>query len=1013
MEIGLTAKVKPEIDERESERQASKLKTKMEEAVSDLPATMDLDSVLDKTSQMKEDVEEMTSSLENVASVPMPDGGVVAAGGGAQAGPQMPDQGMGGFGGQDDQDAGPGGLQGKMAEMAQQQDGMLGRVGEMAGGIQEQNGLLGRIGKGLLAGAAAIAITGLALGYMRDTVEALSSTSPLLGQVVDMIGLAMSLFLRPIATTLGQFLLPLATGMLQLASEFNTVFQEQGIADALAFLSMEILAGLANMVLSVDVIGGLIDMGQFAVLGGDGDFGFADAIRLALIAAVGKMAIGKILSKGILSMLPRITAARVINWLVFPKLGTLIANRLGSTLMKASITEILEAGFRQLLQRAFGPVVAQASFKTLWQAAFRTLMSKIPSFGITAFLKRLVPSFGGGAAKAFLTRLIPKIGVSSLLKRLGLSAAIKLLTGRLAYFIPVVGQAIAIIDLLTMLITALIPGMEMFSPINWLLVQTWNLLKWIVGGLADLGGWIVGGIMDGFEWLANFNWGSLIPNISADGMMSFGGDILDAILGVLEGIWEWFLSSIQPVLDFLQPVFMLLAIFAALGMQFYEMMMKGWKKLKKWLGGMWESLKNLSFEDITSALGDMGGAAVEGAIDLANWVGGGIGDLADWVGDGLGSLADWVTGGLGRLTDWISGGANQLWTWMSSGTARLWSWLSQGTAQLWNWISRGSAQLWTWLSQGTAQLWTWLTRGTAQLWSWISSGTARLWNWVSSGTASLWTWLTEGASNLGQDLWDWLTAGATALGSTLWGWITAGFTAGANLFSWLTSGVSGVGQMLWDWMTEGAVNIGSWFSENVPSVSDITSSVADAVPSPNDITDAVADLIPDAPDPDINPVSDGNQDVGDYVPDVDPTGFQPGGVSLDPRDHLASGGIVTGPTTALIGEGSESEAVMPLSKLEQFISPPESAGRSGTTSATIDVNIDQGEDTSATDIADAISSAIGSQLESIEASIDELARTIKREGMVGDITITADGKIIAEVNEDGKDKYKRTREVNK
>lgn len=34
---------------------------------------------------------------------------------------------------------------------------------------------------------------------------------------------------------------------------------------------------------------------------------------------------------------------------------------------------------------------------------------------------------------------------------------------------------------------------------------------------------------------------------------------------------------------------------------------------------------------------------------------------------------------------------------------------------------------------------------------------------------------------------------------------------------------------------------------------------------------------------------------------------------------LAEGGIVTGPTLALIGEGSEAEAVIPLSKLEQFI----------------------------------------------------------------------------------------------
>jgi hypothetical protein len=35
--------------------------------------------------------------------------------------------------------------------------------------------------------------------------------------------------------------------------------------------------------------------------------------------------------------------------------------------------------------------------------------------------------------------------------------------------------------------------------------------------------------------------------------------------------------------------------------------------------------------------------------------------------------------------------------------------------------------------------------------------------------------------------------------------------------------------------------------------------------------------------------------------------------------HLAEGGITNGPTRALIGEGGEREAVMPLSKLQSFV----------------------------------------------------------------------------------------------
>jgi hypothetical protein len=41
---------------------------------------------------------------------------------------------------------------------------------------------------------------------------------------------------------------------------------------------------------------------------------------------------------------------------------------------------------------------------------------------------------------------------------------------------------------------------------------------------------------------------------------------------------------------------------------------------------------------------------------------------------------------------------------------------------------------------------------------------------------------------------------------------------------------------------------------------------------------------------------------------------------------LADGGIVTGPTMAMIGEGSESEAVLPLSRLSQLIDSPSSGG---------------------------------------------------------------------------------------
>lgn len=57
-------------------------------------------------------------------------------------------------------------------------------------------------------------------------------------------------------------------------------------------------------------------------------------------------------------------------------------------------------------------------------------------------------------------------------------------------------------------------------------------------------------------------------------------------------------------------------------------------------------------------------------------------------------------------------------------------------------------------------------------------------------------------------------------------------------------------------------------------------------------------------------------DIPDWVPKVGGKSF---GVNIPNIPMLAKGGIVTGPTLAMVGEGNESEAVLPLSKLKEFI----------------------------------------------------------------------------------------------
>lgn len=66
----------------------------------------------------------------------------------------------------------------------------------------------------------------------------------------------------------------------------------------------------------------------------------------------------------------------------------------------------------------------------------------------------------------------------------------------------------------------------------------------------------------------------------------------------------------------------------------------------------------------------------------------------------------------------------------------------------------------------------------------------------------------------------------------------------------------------------------------------------------------------------INGLNDLSFDVPDWVPGMGGKTF---GLDIPNIPMLADGGITTGPTLAMIGEGTEQEAVLPLSKLEQLI----------------------------------------------------------------------------------------------
>ena len=104
-------------------------------------------------------------------------------------------------------------------------------------------------------------------------------------------------------------------------------------------------------------------------------------------------------------------------------------------------------------------------------------------------------------------------------------------------------------------------------------------------------------------------------------------------------------------------------------------------------------------------------------------------------------------------------------------------------------------------------------------------------------------------------------------------------------------------------------------------------------------------------------------DIPDWVPGM---GGKTLGFNIPQIPALASGGIVTAPTTALIGEGAEPEAVMPLSKLGALIGAPAPSSGAPVTvnfAPTINVGGAQG----------------GDEYSGVRKALEEGSRSLRRE----------------------------------
>lgn len=255
MEQTLKQRIIPEVDERQTRRESEKVAEFLDESVKEfLPFTdddgiFDLDEMIEDMEQMQEMTDEMVGNNDMFESF---EAGGFAGDVAFGEGPAE----MGGSGGDDE-------LTQKLDELVNEmsgprgQDGVADRLNDVGTKIDENKeeaamstALLSRLGTILKGGAATLLIGGFALSLLQGIygrVKAFAQHSPLLETVVDMIGMAMSLFLRPIARAIGRAMLPMAMAMLNLAADFNRVWSEGGAFAAFGFLAGELKSALFSL----------------------------------------------------------------------------------------------------------------------------------------------------------------------------------------------------------------------------------------------------------------------------------------------------------------------------------------------------------------------------------------------------------------------------------------------------------------------------------------------------------------------------------------------------------------------------------------------------------------------------------------------------------------------------------------------------------------------------------------------------------------------------------------------
>lgn len=226
-----------------------------------------------------------------------------------------------------------------------------------------------------------------------------------------------------------------------------------------------------------------------------------------------------------------------------------------------------------------------------------------------------------------------------------------------------------------------------------------------------------------------------------------------------------------------------------------------------------------------------------------------------------------------------------------------WDEIKAKTIEVWDSIKSALSSAWDWVTQKVSQVWNWLTDKIGGAWESVKTSTMNVWESIRSALSSAWNWVTSTVSSV----WTSVTSFISNAWNTIKTWVSNGVNAVISIINKIAA-VPG--------------KVRKWFGDMIRRAGELKSGISNKLSGLwSGITSGLRGLLNSA-------IGLINRAIGGLNSMISMANKIPG-VSIPsiPRiPFLEHGGVVMGPTLAVVGEGAEPEVVMPLSRLETMLS---------------------------------------------------------------------------------------------